>query len=244
VKKGDVVDVKSIEKLQKETEPPGRYSQGSIIHEMDKRELGTKATRAQILQTLYERGYIAGQSINVTKLGIGLFDVLDRHCKTIISERLTREFEIDMEHIENGSAKTDDVLTKARIVVGGIVDDFREHEDDIGKELTTAVIGAREDERVLGICNKCGGHMKVMFSIKTKKRFAGCENYPDCKNAYPLPASGLIKRVDKKCDVCGTPIIYVYRKARRPFKMCLDPNCETKADWGKPRAARKQDQKQ
>jgi DNA topoisomerase-1 len=248
LKKGDKISVKEISKLEKETEPPNRYSQGSIVKEMDKRGLGTKATRAHILQTLYDRGYITGHSITVTKLGVGLFEVLDKHCKTILSEKLTHEFDVDLEKIEEGTAKMDTVLAKAKIVVSEIVDDFKEHEKNIGRELTTAVIGAREDARTLGPCNKCGGMMKVMFSRRTKKRFAGCDNYPKCKNGYPLPASGLIKKTEKVCEKCGTPIIYVFRRGRRPFKMCLDPDCETKADWGKPssgkkQASRKQDQK-
>ena len=233
LKEGDKVKVKSIEKIEKQTEPPNRYSQGSIIKEMEKRGLGTKATRANILQTLYDRGYITDQSIHVTKLGIGLFDVLDEHCKTILSEKLTHEFEIDMEKIQSGETRMEDVLTKAKIVIREIVDDFKQHEGEIGRSLTTAVIGAREDERTLGKCNKCGGNLKIMFSRATKKRFVGCENYPKCENSFPLPASGMIKRTEKVCEKCGTPVIYVFRRGKRPYKMCIDPKCETKADWGK-----------
>jgi DNA topoisomerase-1 len=208
------------------------------MKELEKRGLGTKATRANILQTLYNRNYVVDQSIHVTKLGFGLFEVLDEHCKTIISEKLTHEFEQDMEKIENGELRMEDVLTKAKIVIREIVDDFKKHEADIGKELTKAVIGAREEERTLGKCGKCGGNLKIMFSPRTKKKFVGCDSYPDCNNSFPLPSYGVIKKTDKVCEKCGTPIIYVFRKGKRPFKMCLDTECETKADWGKKKAAK------
>jgi DNA topoisomerase-1 len=250
LKKDDKVKVKSLDKIDKETEPPNRYSQGSIVKEMEKRGLGTKATRASILQTLYNRGYIYDHSIHVSKLGLGLFEVLDKHSKTIISEKLTHEFEVDMEKVENGEVKMEAILTKAKIVVRELVDDFKQHEIDVGRELTSAVIGAREEERTLGKCEKCGGHLKIMFSRATKKRFVGCDNYPKCTNSYPLPGYGMIKKTDKTCEKCGTPIIYVFRKGKRPFKMCLDTKCETKADWGKKggsgkkRSSRKKDQKE
>ena len=89
-----------------------------------------------------------------------------------------------------------------------------------------------------------------MFSRRTKKRFVGCDNYPKCSNSYPLPGYGMLKKTDKVCEKCGTPIIYVFRKGKRPFKMCLDTNCKTKADWGKKstsekkKASRKKGQKE
>ena len=61
---------------QKETQPPRRYSPASIISELEKRNLGTKATRSSIVETLYDRGYVEGQSIQATPLGISLINTL------------------------------------------------------------------------------------------------------------------------------------------------------------------------
>jgi DNA topoisomerase-1 len=63
----------------------------------------------------------------------------------------------------------------------------------------------------------------------------GNEWNPLCKTAYPLPGGALIYKTDKICEKCKTPIIQVFRRGRRFFRMCLDPKCETKADWGKPK---------
>jgi len=62
LKVGDVLDIKKIDMFEKETQPPGRFSQGSILKEMEKHGLGTRATRAEILQTLYNRNYIQARA--------------------------------------------------------------------------------------------------------------------------------------------------------------------------------------
>ncbi len=96
---GDIVIVKEINKLDKETKPPKRYTQASIIKELDKRNLGTKATRAQIVDNLYNRGYVDNKSIQVTDLGLKTCDILEKYSPTILDEALTRHFEEEMEKI-------------------------------------------------------------------------------------------------------------------------------------------------
>lgn len=233
VKVGEEVEVRKLEKLEKETQPPQRYTQGSIIKEMEKRNLGTKATRAQILQTLYDRGYIVNKSIQVTDLGMTLVEALERYCPTILSEELTREFERKMEEVMEGRIPMEKVLEEARTVLKEILKEFKENEEKIGGILDDALMRTREEERTLGRCPKCGGNLKVIYT--KRGRFVGCSNYPKCKNMYPIPKVGTIKKTGKTCEKCGTPIIYVFRKGKRPFKMCLDPNCETKSGWGKKR---------
>jgi len=70
MKEGEFVNIKKIEKHDKETQPPKRFNQSSIIRELEKRNLGTKATRADILERLFQRGYVDGVKITVTKLGM------------------------------------------------------------------------------------------------------------------------------------------------------------------------------
>jgi DNA topoisomerase I len=94
-------EVKIVEQRieSKETQPPKRYSPASILTELEKRNLGTKATRAAILETLYDRGYVVNQSIKATALGISLIETLEKYSPIIIDEELTRNFENDMEKI-------------------------------------------------------------------------------------------------------------------------------------------------
>lgn len=233
LKIGQKIKVIKIDLISKETQPPGRYSQGSIIKEMEKRGLGTRATRAQILQTLYDRNYIIGKSIQVTKLGEAVITALKKFCPRILSEELTRHFEKEMELVFNGKKKREEIIKEAKKVLEKILKDFKKKEEKIGKKLLEALIEARKDQRRLGVCPNCGGELRIIRSKKTGKVFVGCSSYPNCKSGYPLPGNARIQATGKVCDKCNTPIIQVWRKGKRPFRMCLDVSCPTKSEWGK-----------
>lgn len=230
---GQVLKVLKIDILAKETQPPGRYSQGSILKEMEKRNLGTKATRADILRTLYDRNYVVGKSIQVTKLGETVTKVLKEFCPNILSEKLTIKFEDEMEQVMDGKKKREEIIEEAKTLLAETLKDFKKNEKKIGKKLLEGYVEARKDARLLGICPNCGNALKIIFSRKTGKRFVGCSGYPKCKTGYPLPGFGGIQKTGKVCEKCNTPIIMVFRAGKRPFKMCLDPKCPTKDGWGK-----------
>ncbi|PIN88519.1 hypothetical protein COU61_04555, partial [Candidatus Pacearchaeota archaeon CG10_big_fil_rev_8_21_14_0_10_35_13] len=80
------VDIKEVRIEEKETLPPRRYSAASLVSELSKKNLGTKATRANIIETLYDRGYIKERSIEATSMGISLIDTLQKHSPVIIDE--------------------------------------------------------------------------------------------------------------------------------------------------------------
>ena len=224
--------VKDIQQFSKETQPPARYSQGSVLKEMEQRGLGTKATRAGILQILYNRGYVIGKSIEVTELGQKLSDVLEKSAPDIVSEKLTRHFEQECESVESGKAKREDIVGEARATLAKILKQFATKEKVIGKALTDAIIESQEKQSRLGVCPRCGGTIRMHRLWTTKKRFAGCTGYPKCDFSAPLPAFGFITPIDKVCEQCKTPIVQVQRPGfGKPFRMCLDIHCPTKKDW-------------
>jgi len=232
IKIGDKLPVKKVKLLSKETQPPQRFSQGSVLKEMENRGLGTKATRALILQILYNRGYLIGKSIEVTELGMKLSDVLEKDMPDVISEKLTRRFEELTESIQVGKTKREDVLNEVSKKITHSCNRFRKQEKKIGEDLTKAVIAAQDKQSILGTCNECSGTLKVHKNWKTGKRFVGCSGYKKgCRTGFPLPKEGLIMSTEKICQECKTPIIQVQQQGRRPFRMCLDPNCKTKEDW-------------
>ncbi len=232
IKVGDKIPVKKVELLAKETQPPARFSQGSVLKEMEQKNLGTKATRAQILQILYNRGYLIGKSIEVTELGQQLSDILEKNVPDVISEKLTGHFEELTDLIENGKAKRDDVLEDAKKRITKICDAFRKKEKRIGELLTESVIATQDKQSKLGTCLKCGGTLKVHKNWRTGKRFVGCTGYKKgCRVGFPLPREGIIMSTGKNCEECKLPIIQVQAQGRRPFRMCLDPTCATKKDW-------------
>lgn len=233
LKVGDELDIKKIDMPEKETQPPGRFSQGSILKEMEKHGIGTRATRAEILQTLYNRKYITGKSINVTKLGEIVTTVLKKHCPRILSEELTRRFEEEMEEVYKGEKKHEQVVKEAKNILTEILADFKNNEKEIGKQLLDGLIEARKEERTLGICPKCGGELRIIRSKRTKKVFCGCSNYPKCTNSYPLPQFACIVPLGTTCKECGLPMIQIKRKGRRPYRMCINHKCKSKENWEK-----------
>ncbi len=225
---------------------------------------------------MYNRDYVTDKSVRVTDLGLKVAQSLKKYVPDFVDEKLTRKFEKDLEKITEGKAKKEKVLKKAEKTITKICEEFKEHEDKIGKELGEAIIQTQNDKATLGPCPNCGGDLKIMFSPFSKKKFVGCTSYsrckkcgftrkackckcpvckqpkgkckcswkekkwnPSCQTGFPLPHNATFQSLNKICDKCNTPIIRVMRKGKRPFNMCLDPNCETKADWDKPKAKKK-----
>ena len=235
LEEGQRLDVEEFEKVEKETKPPRRYSQSGIVSELEKRNLGTKATRAQIVERLYNRDYIEGDPIEVTKLGLSIVNVLEKYCSEVVSENLTRDFEEKMENIREGENTRPEVLNKAENNLGEVLRDFKEKQKEIGAELVETIDAERNRKRKLGPCDKCeeeGREDGILQIIKTNgSRFVGCTNYPDCENTYPLPNNGTINSSDKECETCGKPMIFVERKNNKDYSMCIDPDCASKDDW-------------
>ncbi|MCP8309788.1 MAG: DNA topoisomerase I, partial [archaeon] len=176
VRIGQRLENLKIDMIEKCTEPPDRYSQGSIIKEMEKRNLGTRATRAEILQTLYERNYISGKSIKATKLGEMVTNVLKDFCPRIISEELTRNFEKETELVMQEKKKRDEVIEEAIDFLMDIINEIKRNERKMGEALLKGLMEAREEERRLGICQKCKGELRIIRSRKSGKVFVGCSS--------------------------------------------------------------------
>ncbi|MDR2874057.1 MAG: DNA topoisomerase I [Methanobrevibacter sp.] len=214
-KKGDKIKVEKVTSEEKETKPPGRYNEASLIKELEKRELGTKATRADIIAKLYNREYISGKKIEVNTLGENIIDTLKQYSENITNEELTRLFENDLEGIMNEKITKETVIDNAKKEVLSILKDIKKNEEEIGEGLYNAY----QQSRIVGKCI-CGGDLTIKYSPKNKSTFVGCSNFPDCKIAYPLPRGTMVLK--PKCEICGLPMISFGRPAK---KSCLDPKC-------------------
>ncbi|MBI2446058.1 topoisomerase DNA-binding C4 zinc finger domain-containing protein [Candidatus Micrarchaeota archaeon] len=230
LEEGHAVHADKLEKIQKETQPPKRYTAASIIKALESKNLGTKATRASIVQTLFDRNYLSGKSIQVTPLGLQVEQALEKNVPEILSEAMTRQFEEEMEAIEQQKITKDAVVQDGREELEKILTQFKEKEGPIGQELVSALRQTQSAANVLGPCKACGKSLAIRKS--QYGFFVGCTGYPDCRTLYPLPREALIKPLNKICDSCGTPTVSVHRKGKRSFTMCLDPKCKTKENWG------------
>ena len=220
---------------EKETQPPKRYSPASIISQLERKNLGTKAARAAILETLYDRGYVKDKRIRATPLGLSLIETLEKHSPIIIDEELTKSFEKGMESIQNSKKdhrkKEKNIIDKAKETITKISEQFKEKEIEIGKELLNANLKLREEQREenkLNICPKCKkGSLGITYSKKTRRHFVACDAYPDCKNTFSLPPNGSINKIDKVCEECGFPKLMLLKRGRKPWIFCFNPECPT-----------------
>ncbi|BAW32166.1 MAG TPA: DNA topoisomerase I [Methanothermobacter sp.] len=220
--KGEKFPVKKIIADEKETKPPARYNEASLIKEMEKRGLGTKSTRADIISILYDRKYIEGKKIRVTPLGENIIDTLKRYCEKITSEELTRQFEEELKKIMKGETTKDNTIQKAKEEIISIIEDIEKNREEIGKHLYKAY----QKGRIIGDCPECEGKLVIKYSEKNKSNFVGCSRFPECRIVYSLPKGARILK--SKCEKCGLPLISYGRPRQRA---CLDPKCgKTKRD--------------
>ncbi len=226
MKEGEKVSIKEIKKVDKETQPPSRYNQSSIIKELERRNLGTKSTRADILERLFQRGYVEGVQITVTKLGMETERILEKYAPLIVDERLTAHFEEDMEQIREGKERQEKVLEEAKKYLTSLLADFQKKEKIIGEDIIKSLQETREEQNFMGVCPVCTTG-KLMVKMGKFGRFVACDRYPDCSATFKLPGSGLIKGTNKTCELCHHPLILIIQK-RRKQEVCLNPLCTSK----------------
>ncbi len=231
VKEGEEVIFRKLTRVDKFTSPPTRYNPSSLLKKMDEIGIGTKATRADIIEALYRRGYITDRGIVVTDLGFDLTEVLDEYCPDIVSVELTKELEEKMDRIQNNEEKSERVLIDAVDRLMPVLEELKEGEEAVGKALSNAIKRARMRDRIVGKCPICEtGTLMILHSRKTGKRFIGCTNYFKglCKTSFPLPQRGTAKSGHKNCRTCGWPLVQIrLTKERKPWLLCFNTNCKS-----------------
>jgi DNA topoisomerase I len=225
----EVVPISDIIAEEKETQPPKRYTEASIIKELEKRNLGTKATRASILDTLFQRGYINGKPIIATEVGLKTESILAKFCPDILDEELTRNFELEMEEIREKKKTGEQVLDGAKKVLNKILKKFDSKKDDVGEALIEAADAQREADSSYGHCPKCADGNLTMKRGKFGL-FLACNKYPDCKRTLALPKGALTKYAGRQCELCNFPIVKVIRKGKRPEEICINPDCSSRKE--------------
>ncbi|MBO3841854.1 MAG: DNA topoisomerase I [Candidatus Brockarchaeota archaeon] len=242
LKEGESVTVRRIISEERFTNPPHRYNPASLVREMERLGIGTKATRAEIVETLYKRGYIAGRSIVVTDLGFSIVSALNRFSPKILSVEMTREVEAYMEKIEKGLIDEEKVISLAKTELAEILREVEANEEHIGKHLSSSIISILRGKNTIGKCPLCReGELRMIVSRKTGKRFGMCTNVfkEKCSLTIPLPQNpSRVYVTEKTCKTCGWPVVRVITRGR-PWLLCVNPSCPSKTDRsGKTGAAR------
>ncbi len=221
---GETVDIRSMGIVESATKPPYRYNQGSLIQEMDRLQLGTKSTRHDIIGKLYSRNYVQGNYMVPTPSGIALTKALENHGGGITEPDMTAKLESDMISITDGERSLDSVVKESQDMLYNVAVKISEDQEEIGSEIKAAL----HSQQHIGTCPSCGNSL----SIKRSKNgnFIGCDGYPECKRAYPLPRGALIQTTDTVCEVCGLPQLRIIRKGMPPSVQCIDPKCPSNTE--------------
>jgi DNA topoisomerase-1 len=210
-----------------QTQPPRRFTKAGLVAELERSMLGTKATRATIIDTLFKRGYVEGTSIKVTEFGMSVYETLSENAAMIVDEGTTRRLEEDMEKISKGEKSAKEVIAEGREMLLEALKTFDSNKAKIAESMRKGLAGSVE---TLGKCPADNGDLVIRRS-KMGKYFAACTNYPNCTVTYSLPQNAKIVGTGKVCEHCHTPIIKVIRSGRGVFEMDLDPACVTKKSW-------------
>src|SRR3989339_51100 len=207
------------------------------IRELKKRNLGTKATRSEIVESLFDRNYLKrGDSIEVTNLGLKTVAVLEKYCPDILDEQLTKDFEKDMNKIRKGKSTKKEVLAHAEVHLLKVLTQFKANEKEIGKELSGSYQETMKQASFVKKCS-CGGDLQIRYTPKFKSYFIACSTYPECKITFSLPRGFLAKNSDKVCSACSFPEILLIKKGKRPWNFCINPSCPKKEEYRKSIAA-------
>ena len=219
---GERVSVLSVHSAEKRTTPPDRYSQGTLIKKMEDLGLGTKSTRHETIQKLFDRSFAKGaRTLEPTESGVAVITALEQFANDITSAKMTSHLESDMDLIANGELEQAEVVEESQAMLEDIMDVLDKHKKEIGEHIRKAL----RAQHTLGACPVCKTGQLLQIKMKDGGTFAGCSNYPECKNTYPLPRGLLVLPTDLKCDVCGAPKVKTVTKGQAPTTVCIDPKC-------------------
>ncbi|AGI48109.1 Topoisomerase IA [Thermoplasmatales archaeon BRNA1] len=216
---GEKIDVRSITNEESQTKPPYRYNQGSLIQEMDRLQLGTKSTRHDIIGKLFSRNYVQGNYLIPTASGIALTKALEHHGGGITEPEMTAKLEMDMLSIAGGEKSLGDVVEESQNMLRNVAITISNEEEAIGDEIKAAL----KKQQYVGVCPECGNSMTVKKS--KNGNFIGCNGYPECKKAFPLPKGAMVQMTEDTCPECGLALIRVIRRGMPPSTQCIDPKC-------------------
>ncbi len=219
--KGVLPEIKANEKLklrelnpaQHFTQPPARYTEASLIKELEENGVGRPSTYATILSTIIKRGYVQRKQKQLipTELGGAITGLLKERFPKIVNTKFTAQMETNLDKVGCGEADYVKMLDEFYV-------DFEKSLEKAKEEMKDVKIQLEEDTTDIP-CEKCGR----MMVIKTGRygRFLACPGYPECKNAKPL-----VLNTGAKCPECGSDIIERRSKKGHVFYGCSSwPKC-------------------
>jgi DNA topoisomerase I len=218
----ETVRVSKVELLEDQTRPPRRYTQGTLIQEMERLGLGTKSTRHDVLQKLFDRHYVSQRQLEPTTTGIAVTEALRAHAGVITRPEMTHRLEEDMERVAESKKEKSEVLDESREMLRDAYGLLAANAAGVKETLS----GALDRQHFVGPCPNCGGALLLQRSPRGS-RWIQCANNPaSCTVTYALPAAGFIEPAPEfLCGQCKAPRVKITFRGQRPDLYCMNPEC-------------------
>ncbi|MDO5414341.1 MAG: type I DNA topoisomerase [Bacillota bacterium] len=219
IKEGEELELVKVEGEQNFTQPPARFTEASLVKELEDKNIGRPSTYAPIVATLLDRKYISKdkKSMVPTELGFIVTDMMVQYFKEIVDVGFTAQMEDDLDDIEIKGVNW-------KSVVENFYGTLKEELDVADKEIEKVEF---EAELTGETCEICGKPMAIKYGRFGS--FAACTGYPECKNTKPL-----VQATGVKCPKCGKDIVVRRSKKGRVFYGCSGyPACD-QSYWNKP----------
>lgn len=203
------------------TKPPARYTESSLIKELDNLGIGRPSTYAMMVGTVVDREYveIKERRLYATELGKSVNQILANYFSKIFNVKFTAEMEEELDKIESGD------LTYKK-VMNDFYSSFIENMNAV--ESRKAEVKESLQEKTDEVCEICGKPMIIKWGRYGK--FMACSGYPECKNIKNLNKNGEaapVEVTDEKCPKCNSPMVIKIGKFGK-FMACSDyPKCKT-----------------
>lgn len=219
LEKEELLKEKSIDSKQHFTQPPGRFSEASLVKVLEDNGIGRPSTYAPIISTLLERTYIEreNRTLKSTELGVIVNNIMVEYFKPVVDAEFTAEMENKLDSIEEGNENWKNT-----------VDEFYSPLKELIETAEKEVEKVTLEEKVTDVkCEKCGNNMVVKHGRFGD--FLACPGYPECKNTKPI-----VHQLDVKCPKCHGEIVLKKSKKGRKFYGCSNyPKCDF-VSWFEP----------
>lgn len=213
LKKNSDVKLVNVKPKQHFTEPPPRYTEASLIKELEKYDIGRPSTYATIISTIISRGYVELQNKKFfpQKIGITTSKMLDKFFNDIINVKFTAKMEENLDKIAQKEMDKVKLLNNFYKKFKSLLDIAYEKMENLKPKPQETDI----------VCEKCGAPMVIREG--RYGRFLACSNYPKCKNTKPLDE----EKTDIVCDKCGAPMVVKHSRKGTKFLACSNyPECK------------------
>ena len=217
----EIVKLEKIEPKQSFTEPPARYTEASLVKELEAKGIGRPSTYSPTITTILERRYIEKEKKQLvpTELGEVVNKLLTENFGDIVDVEFTAKVENEFDEVASGKEEWKQILRD-------FYPPFENELEKVDKELEHVKL---EDEVSDVQCDKCGRMMVVKMGRFGK--FLACPGYPECKNVKPF-----VVTIDEPCPVCGGKVQVRKTKRKRNYYICENnPKSCNYISWNKPK---------